>query len=214
MPFGPRQNDVAPPLFRRLPAWVLTFRDGEGFECIGKERTEAGLTTTCYQSPLDAAIEAVYLGKYHRRHRVNAASEFDIGAYLEEGGRSLVAAMHIGWPAHEGRLLLHPDGRLGRTCRLMRQPLGVPPTFEIDGPTLGVYGGWRERAGLFAWAETAQDVRAWPLTRLHHVATKAVALIQTQHMNDHWKNATQLAIFDPEFGQWHFMPFESSDKAL
>jgi hypothetical protein len=212
--FGPKQSDIAPGFFRRLPAWALTFIDEEGFECIGKERTEAGPTTTCYQSPLDASIEAVYLGKFYRPHRVNVACEFDIGAFLDERGHSLVAAMHIGWPAHDGRLLLHPDGRLGRTCRLMRQSLGVPPTFEIDGPTLDAYHCWRERAGLFAWAETVRDVRAWPLTWLHHVATKAVAMIQTQRVSDHWKNATQLAIFDPEFGQWHFVPFPSSDKGL
>jgi hypothetical protein len=164
--FGPKQSDIAPGFFRRLPAWALTFIDEEGFECIGKERTEAGPTTTCYQSPLDASIEAVYLGKFYRPHRVNVACEFDIGAFLDERGHSLVAAMHIGWPAHDGRLLLHPDGRLGRTCRLMRQSLGVPPTFEIDGPTLDAYHCWRERAGLFAWAETVRDVRAWPLTWL------------------------------------------------
>jgi hypothetical protein len=214
MSFKPGQKETMSGFFRNQPTWLLTFRNAEGFECIGKERTEAGPTTTCYLSPLDAAIEAAYLGKYYRRHRVNFASEFDIGAFLDERGRLLVAAMHMGWPAHEGRLLVHPDGRLGRSCRLMWQPLGVPPSFEVDEATLAAYHGYREQAGLFAWAETVREARAWPLTRLHHVATKAVAAMQTQRVADHWKTATQLAAFDPEFGQWHFVPFSSSDKAL
>jgi hypothetical protein len=32
--------------------------------------------------------------------------------------------------------------------------------------------------------------------------------MRTQHI------ATQLAAFDPEFGQWHFVPFSSGDKTL
>lgn len=179
-----------------------------------KERTEVGPTTTGYVSPLDAAIEAVYLSKYYRRHRVNVACEFDIGAYLDDHGRELVAAMHIGWPAHKGRLLLHPEGGLRHSCRLNWKPLGVLPTFEVDDVTLAIYHGWRERAGLFAWAKTVREARAWPLTRLHHVATKAVDMMQTQRMADHWRTATQLAMFDPEFSQWHFVPVSSSDKAL
>ncbi len=214
MLFKSQLNNATQTFFRNQPAWVLTFRDDEGYECIGKERTEAGPTTTCYLSPLEASIEAVYLGKYYRRHRVNFACEFDIGAYLDGRGKSLVAAMCIGWPAHEGRLLLHPDGRPGRSCRLMRQPLGVPPAFEVDEATLAAYHRFRNCAGLFASEETARAVCAWPLTRLHHVATKAVASIATQRMADHWKVATQLAMFDPEGMQWRFVPNSFGDQAL
>ncbi|RDK03187.1 hypothetical protein [Paraburkholderia lacunae] len=169
---------------------------------------------SCYLSPLDAAIEAACLTKAGRPHRSMAASALDLGAFLGERDSELVAAMHVGWPAHNGVLLRHSDGRPGRCCRLMRQPLGIPTTFEVDARTLAAYSASRERAGLFAWAETVREVRTWPATRIRHVATKAVAAITSRCEADHWKTATQLAAFDPEFGQWHFVPFSSGGEAL
>lgn len=214
MSFRPEQNDAAQGFFKSLPAWVLTFRDEEGFECIGKESTQAGLAASCYLSPLDAAIEAAQLTKAGRPHHVMAASAFDLGAFLDERGSELVVAVHVGWPAHNGVLLRHPDGRPGRCCKLLRQALGIPPTFEADAGTLAPYGRFREQAGLFAWTETLCEVRKWPATRLRHVATKAVAAITSRCEANHWKTATQLAAFDPEFGQWHFVPFSSGGEAL
>ncbi len=157
--------NITKPFLCTLPAWVLTFRDKDGYTCIGKQRTEAGLVLTCYLSPLDAAIEAAWLTRTGLPHDVMPASEVNLGMFLTGDASELVAAIHIGWPARDGHVLMHASGRPGRICRLMRQPFSMPPPaprFDLDELTLASVGYQHEKAGLFAWRESMRDVSAWP----------------------------------------------------
>lgn len=78
-------------------------------------------------------------------------------------------------------------------------------TFEFDTDVLGEYSRLREMAGLYAWQETDAEIRrAWTEGRMTALAQRAVEMVEVTDGED--IDFNQLAVFDPEFEQWHFVP--------
>ncbi|MFC0401514.1 hypothetical protein [Paraburkholderia rhizosphaerae] len=80
-----------------------------------------------------------------------------------------------------------------------------PPCFEIDQEALDQLDEIHERAGLFAWREAHRDVTKWSSRRVNEVVTRAVASM-TVTVGD-ISLSEEIALFDPEFEQWHIVPF-------
>ncbi len=74
-----------------------------------------------------------------------------------------------------------------------------PPQFEVDEFILAEYVGYRERAGLFAWQETAADFLRWPEERRYELAERALASIELTHGTA--QDCNEIALYDPEFEQ-------------
>jgi len=73
-------------------------------------------------------------------------------------------------------------------------------------PVVSLSGEIHERAGLFAWKETAGAFFQWSDEQLNSVmrqAWQAVSLLHVPRADPHFD---EFALFDPEFGQWHFVP--------
>jgi hypothetical protein len=80
-----------------------------------------------------------------------------------------------------------------------------PAEFEVDGIVLAEYSRIRELAGLYAWQETAADFLGWSDACRWAIAQRAIESIELMHGEP--KDCKQLALFDPEFEQWHFVPY-------
>ncbi len=140
------------------------------------------------------------------------AGTIDRDWFLDVDGKGYIAGIHLGWPACEGRLLTRPSGGLASYARWMHhwtESPALPPTFEIDQDVLNVLSRVRECAGLFAWAETNATVLQWSSSRLAHVVQRALTSIEVTCGEA--AQANQLAMFDPEFEQWHFVARDAAE---
>ncbi len=200
-----------PSFFTALPVFVLLFEDDDGDPCLVTERTAQGRAVTCFLSPFDAVIEAVHGVTLGRFYHVVAASEVDWSVFRDADRLGFIADIHLGWPATDGNLLLRPSGRLGRYCRMMHHWARHPLTFEVDPVVLAEYSRIRERAGLFAWQETHREVLKWNTQRLYEVVERAFDSIERIQRDA--ADCKQIALFDPEFAQWHFVPVAESPNA-
>jgi hypothetical protein len=84
-----------------------------------------------------------------------------------------------------------------------------PPRFEVDEIMLAEYSRFRERAGLYAWQETANNVSVWPELHQQAIAEHAIDSIELTRADPTVRG--QLALFDPEFQQWHFVPYTNEE---
>lgn len=97
-------------LFKRLPAWVLAFRDRNDEARIVMELTEAGCVVVCFASKVDALIAATCLRRAGRHCTVLPACTIPAQQFRDADGRGLVADVHLGWATCDGRLLIRRDG--------------------------------------------------------------------------------------------------------
>ncbi|MEJ0002804.1 MAG: hypothetical protein WDN30_03235 [Pararobbsia sp.] len=76
----------------------------------------------------------------------------------------------------------------------------------MDEIILGMIDRLYERAGLFAWRETHRGVLAGAREWLTRRVMRAIGTMPTaQEDVSHCREA---ALFDPEFGQWHFVSLD------
>ncbi|QIN63451.1 hypothetical protein SBC1_34900 [Caballeronia sp. SBC1] len=80
-----------------------------------------------------------------------------------------------------------------------------PPRFEVDAVMLAEYSQYRELAGLYAWQETAANILSWSERRIDLLAERALGSIELTRGEP--KDYKQIALYDPEFEQWHFVPY-------
>jgi hypothetical protein len=62
-----------------------------------------------------------------------------------------------------------------------------------------------ERAGLFAWHDTNRDILTWDKVRLEWAVARAIDSMEVSIAK--LADCQQAALFDSEFGHWHFVPF-------
>lgn len=62
-----------------------------------------------------------------------------------------------------------------------------------------------ERAGRFAWRETYAHMLEWEQGRMQQALTRSVNTMEPSVADK--KDCSNVALFDPEFGQWHFVSF-------
>lgn len=192
------------PFFADLPAYVLTFADAKGDRRIVTEKTACGRAILCSLSPVDALIEVLRFSKIGQRFDVMPAQMVPQDAFRDADGHGLIAEVHLGWPVVGGRLLLRPGGALGGYSRMMHHWAHEPLQFEFDALALAEVTRLHERAGLYAWREALDHVRGWNPRRLVCVVAHALASIELSRHSE--GQAGQVALFDPEAEQWHFVP--------
>ncbi len=194
--------------FNTLPAYVLVFEDDAGGLYVATEGAKQDRAITCFLSPFDALIEAAHLSSLGSPYRVMPASQVDRNLFLDSEGRGLIADMHLGWPARDGRILLQPSGKFGRYYRTMHHWVHDPLAFEVDADTLEEFSRFRELAGLFAWRETSREILSWSDSRLDEVLRRAAQSMKLVPGGP--LDFRHLALFDPEFEQWHFVPYSQT----
>lgn len=176
----------------------------------------SGMVVLCFMSPLDALIEGAYRAKPGLRYEVACAGGIGTKRFLAKDG-SAVAALHLSWLAHEGRLLQTPGGMQCRYYRLLQEARGPdgrePEQFGVDADALDELEKMYEEAGLFAWQETnAQYFHIWGGTdKARHVSRneqveQAVRAARAKTRPEGKPTDWTLALFDSEFGQWHHVP--------
>jgi hypothetical protein len=177
--------------------------DGDWY--IDSTRTELGRALTCFLSPIDALVESAHLMKRGQLCHIAAASAVKRSLFRDVDGRGLIANIHLGWPSLDRGILARPGGEFSRCCRLMNHWAIDSAGFTVDRFVLAQYSRFRELAGLYAWQEAARDSWGWTGARRRSIAGRAVELIEVMHGEP--KDCRQLALFDPEFEQWHFVPY-------
>ncbi|QQC67348.1 hypothetical protein [Paraburkholderia ginsengisoli] len=205
---GIRHDRSGLSFFRALPVYVLFFEDDDGDPCLVTEKTEQGQAVVCFLSSFDAMIEAAHAAICGWFYDVLPASDVDWRVFRDADRLGLIADVHLGWPWFDSGILVRPSGRPARVSRLMHHWARVPLTFEVNPVILAEYSRIRELAGLFAWQETHRELLNWDSQRLHQVAGRALGLIELKHGDPN--ACRQIAVFDPEFEQWHWVPFSQA----
>ena len=196
------------PFFAELPAYVLTFHDKKGDMRIVTGKIELGRAITCYLSTVDALLEVLQLSQIGKQYAVMPAQLVPADLWRDADGQGLITNVHLGWPVLNGRLLLRPGGALAGYTRMMHHWAREPLRFEFDEVVLAEVTRLHELAGLFAWREALDHVRAWTPERAGRVVARALTSIGVARGDG--TKCEEVALFDPESGQWHFVPLAAS----
>ncbi|MCG5077530.1 hypothetical protein [Paraburkholderia tagetis] len=194
------------PFFSEIPAFVLAGPDGGQLQ-VAASRTKAGPAVSCFLSPLHAMLELMYWACRGRQYEIHHASLIDPKVFINADRTALVAELRIGWPAHDGKIVMQSGESTATCAKLMvhSAEFGPPPFFELDAETLDQVERMHERAGMFAWRETYPDMLQWEQARLNWAVKRAVETMEIGSADK--MDCTKAALFDPEFGQWHFVEF-------
>ncbi|MPV70485.1 hypothetical protein [Burkholderia sp. BE17] len=174
-----------------------------------------GPAVRCFLSPFDALLEMRFM-RQNDPDAVNGvvrSNLLPIGIFYSSRFRQRPLAVHLAWLAHHQRLVAHNDGQLIRVVRdqapQWRMQPRSPERMEIDSETWAVLDRLHERAGLFAWRDTLQIVQQWfanPVAAESTLQRTVTALDTIESIVVPVGRAEQVAVFDPESGQWHFVP--------
>ncbi|MDB0533445.1 hypothetical protein [Ralstonia solanacearum] len=202
--FGDLPHLDAPQHFFSAP---LTFTHGR-FDLYGRFHpiVEACGAVRCHLSPVDALIEVVQMMQIGMECQVVPAAVVDPSHFKGAGDRGYRADLHLGWPACNGKLMLRFTGRLATYSRVLTSNQAVEPSptcLQVDEDSLAAFSRLREFAGLFAWSETITQILQWDAERLTGVVRRVLDTIDIEHGDASQVN--QIAMFDPEFEQWHFV---------
>ena len=173
--------------------------------CIDLEEGRALFT---FFSPMDAYLEAAYSSRPPERiYQIIPLAGFDPRSLIAHNGGQLALHSTLGFAASNGRLITRPDGKLCGYGTLEIHPIApdteLPIHLTID-PEIGAgFERLHELAGLFAWQDTLNNAWHWDeRKRLQEVAA-AIAAIPARAGLD--ELVDQVALYDPEFRQWHFV---------
>jgi hypothetical protein len=173
------------------------------------EHTEdGGKAINAYLSAFDAMLDAAYASTPGTPYHVVPAYKFDPAAFIAAHDDRLVVNVHLAWAAHGQRLILRRKGQLAACSTL--QVLAAPAKkmhrieFAIEKDILDVVDRLHEHAGLFAYREAHEQVWGWGEERRHRAVAKAIQTIPGTV--DSEAQCDQLALYDAEFEQWHFLP--------
>lgn len=173
---------------------------------IVRERTEHGGAVLCFLSPLDAMLEVERAEQIGRQLQIMRASDMDGSVFRDLDGLGLRASFHVGWLASGSKVLVGENGVLGRYTRDIHEWAGDPEFFELMPNSLEVFDDAYELAGLSAWHDTNRRLQQGNEAQLREMAKKALDAVQI--VKGQKDDCTGLALFDPEFMQWHFIKGE------
>ncbi|WP_434112958.1 hypothetical protein [Paraburkholderia caffeinilytica] len=158
----------------------------------------------CFLSYADAAL-AAGIARATQGLVVAPAKAAQFGIEAFRVGDEYFASLHMGWGAHQGRLLVSEDGVFVTFGMPLRQPVSSPaPSFEVDDRALAMVGGLYESAGMFAWREMFTKME-WNGAGIRH-ALSGIEIEQWGVVKQ-----DQYAFFNSESGEWHFLPLDGPE---
>ncbi|MGC5804834.1 hypothetical protein SNK19_17055 [Ralstonia pseudosolanacearum] len=176
--------------------------------------TEADGVVRCHLSLIDALIETVQILRIGTPCYVAPTALLASSHFKHAHGTGYRADMHLGWPACNGKLLLRSTGRLATYSRTLvsnpAEEAPQPSALQVDAGSLAVFARLREFAGLFAWSETIAQQLRWPSRKQIEAAEHALDSVELRHGEA--SDVNQIAMFDPEFGQWHFVAMHLAES--
>lgn len=172
------------------------------------EHTEEGKAITAYLSPLNAMIDATLMSEPGRIYHAICAHEFDPSVFVRDHENQLKLAIQIGWTATRNGLIERPLGGIASYAFLQSQwiPSSSPSPIElsVDEHILRAHELSHEHAGLFAHAEATRHFLQLDPRKQNQIVTGAIQRIhRSEAANEDWD---QLALYDHEMGDWHFVP--------
>jgi hypothetical protein len=175
---------------------------------IADDLPDGGKALRCFLSPVDALIDA-YFERSGQHREVKAVAAMRRDAFNGIDSKQVTTCVHLAWEGKDGHTALRSNGRPIAHAQLIRQRVshGIIE-FEPMAETLEVFDQMYQRAGLFAWRETLADIRRWDQARMDETVRHA---LRTMPAGKHETTGDrQLMLFDPEFRQWHFVPFSAT----
>lgn len=179
-------------------------------EALDAENPELGNGLVFYLSPFDAHLDAAFRSGPGEPFHVVPAVAFDPREMICEHGGKLHYFLHFGWCASDGKLVMRRQGSLASVY--LRETLHVPPAklhaidLTIRTDDLAHHRYTREQAGLYAYTETFEQILALDERSRRQQVGRAIENMPERTTADAQVN--QLAMYDPEAAQWHFIPFE------
>jgi len=161
-----------------------------------------------FLSPFDAMLEAAYASSPGKPYHVVPAHQYVPSGFLADHNGRLALDIQFGWPAHDGALICRRNGSLAACCKHQEQH--VPPerahhiAVKVDADTLTAIERVHENAGLFAYKEAFSRVIGWAEEHRHRAIATAIQKIPGTVPSG--SECNQIALYDPEFEQWHFVP--------
>jgi len=180
-------------------------------EAVDPDDPAKGNALVIYLSPFDAHLDAAFLSRPGEPFHAVHAAAFDPRELIRDHGGKLHYYLHFGWGASDGRLVVRRQG--GLTSLYRGDTLVFPPAnpnafdLKIRAGDLAHYGSMRDRAGLYAYAEHYRAVLGLDeRSRMQHVAR---AIENMPGRVPVGAEVNQMAIYDPEAAQWHFIPIDA-----
>ncbi|MCX4160302.1 MULTISPECIES: hypothetical protein [Paraburkholderia] len=173
----------------------------------------SGHVPSCFLSMFDALLFGVHQSRQTgEAYEVLRASEYP-HFFADHDDHQKPVALHVAWPARDGRLLIRDDGRFHNLQWVQKPKSPFVPQLHLDEEALEFVDSLHELAGLFAWQETHRDVLTWDRPRLTYAIERALRVTPTEYLLPSGE-ITQYALYDPEFGQWHFVPRALPDMPI
>lgn len=214
-PFHPRGHilHTRPALFV-----LVNYAPGEGqpnwcnasCEFVEEGNVDAGSALAVHISPFDALLNAAFVSSPGKPYHVVHAAAFDPRTLIRDSGGKLHINLHCGWAASDGRIVVRRRGALASICIVQTEEIPEARRdaidLEIDQHGIAKYERLREHAGLFAHADSHCLPETWTEQQRHHAV--ALAIQRMPGMVPVEAQINQVALYDPEAAQWHFVPIE------
>lgn len=213
---GQRQQ-MSVPFFQEPAVYVVVAPGSPTRTCVVYDRTSSGPVIRGFLSLFDAELAARWMNRSGGRFYGQRASLIDPSLFRAPDGNGLALNLHLGWRARDRLVTPGAGGELISLCRPLCMHDGTA-AFQVDDVTMGLMDAVYEAAGLFAWRETLRDLENWQ----HEQFARALTRVRkplferercTLHERDGFDHGggyredwDQFAVFDPESGQWHFVP--------
>jgi hypothetical protein len=203
------QPDAVRRYFSKFLLLVLARPTIDGQFDVSGDMAADGRTIGCYLNPVTAWVDATQFAKAGQSgYQLKSVGSFDRRLFYNANTRCLMADVRTCWAVHNRKIILRPDLGLVSITKPIRLPVPhgaeLPASFEVDQDAFKWLDDIHERAGLFAWRETVRAVGSWEAARVASAAECALATIEVTVCDA--SLCDELALFDPEGGQWHFVP--------
>ncbi len=161
----------------------------------------------CYLRGFDALIDTLALyGQTGETHQATPVSSI-AREFLVDGVTQKPIVVHLGWRAKGYRVLQRPGGRLAGIGHL--QPARPEATdIAIEAQALATMQRLFESAGMYAWRDEHLVIasRSKVLMLGHALEALCKANLDIRADVDDYD---QIAMFDSEACEWHFVPRDS-----
>lgn len=202
------------------PAWVLVAyapqKNDADYVRVACHEHEGGKAIMTFFSPLDAMIEAAYLANPPTEFFQHIFFDhFDPRIFANDHQGDIRLMLNIGYAASDHRIVVRKDKLVPIAEILTLKPdiSRLPIALEIEDSTYKNYLDTRKRAGLFACEETLAMMvkQPWKDDALHKEVAWAIASIPEQVTYSDGLDINQVAMYDPEYKQWHFVSLDNEE---